>query len=166
MINPLERVVIGMSAEGVYAYNYHAFQWVYQTHNLTTNKTVIPYIYILVNNSPLMHFIKKHTESRQIVVLHAVIPFRGFLLEGFYTVMLCFDVTIGPHPLVGQILLVVICRSECKKKHHHKQSSYPSYLHFLKCFSFSSFHYKIMYNADKMLTVALYVVTCFYTVTL
>ena len=42
---------------------------------------------------------------------------------------LCFDVTIGPHPLVGQILLLVICRSECKIKHHHKQSSYPSYLH-------------------------------------
>jgi uncharacterized membrane protein len=53
-INPLEHVVIGISAEGVYAYNYHMHLWVYQTHNLTTNKTVIPYIYI----PPYLHNIR------------------------------------------------------------------------------------------------------------
>jgi hypothetical protein len=46
LMKTLERVVIGIKTEDVYAYNYNAFQWVIQTRNLTKNRTVIPYIYI------------------------------------------------------------------------------------------------------------------------
>jgi hypothetical protein len=100
LINPWQHVVIGMNTEGVYVYNYNAFQWVYQTHNHTTNKIVIPYIYIFVTILRQCVLLKNHVKSQQNVVLYVVTP--------FYTVMLCYDVTIGPHPLIGQFHFLII----------------------------------------------------------